>query len=54
MKTKAWVRIKGARQEKREVDIFHPTCIITFYHPHCTERQTLRVEKERWRYEASE
>lgn len=28
-----WERVKGARQEKREVDIYHPTCIITFHLP---------------------
>lgn len=33
IKEPAWRRAQGARQEKREVNIFHPTSIITFHHP---------------------
>ena len=33
IKTAAWERVQGARWEKTEVDILHPTCIITFHHP---------------------
>lgn len=50
--TPEWERVQGARQEKREVDIFHPTCIITFHHPplHRTPQTVRMGEKkvEKW------
>lgn len=51
-KKPAWERVQGERQEKTEVNIFHPT----YYHlssPHRTPDKSEWVRK-RWRKEESE
>lgn len=44
IKIPAWGRKQGARQKKREVDIFRPASIITFHQSH---RKNTR-QSEKW------